>query len=63
MARGPTPRGRPNRPRSTPPRTTALVAGVLYLVTFLASIPAVFLMGPVLTDPTYVLERRCGHTR
>ena len=38
-----------------PIRTTALVAGVLYLRTFLASIPAVFLMGPVLTDPTYVL--------
>jgi hypothetical protein len=37
-------------------RRTALVAGVLYLVTFLASIPAVFLMGPVLTDPNYVLS-------
>jgi hypothetical protein len=36
-------------------RKTALVAGVLYLVTFLASIPAVFLMGPVLTNPDYVL--------
>ena len=38
-----------------PTRRTALIAGVLYLVTFLASIPAVFLMGPVLTDPNYVL--------
>jgi hypothetical protein len=37
-------------------RKTALVAGVLYLVTFLASIPAVFLMGPVLTDPNYILS-------
>src|SRR6478672_4206965 len=31
-----------------PTRRTALVAGVLYLVTFLASIPAVFLLQPVL---------------
>jgi Domain of unknown function (DUF4386) len=37
-----------------PTRTTALVAGVLYLVTFLSSIPAFFLLGPVLTDPNYV---------
>jgi hypothetical protein len=37
-------------------RKTAFVAGVLYLVTFLASIPAVFLMGPVLTDPNYILS-------
>jgi len=38
-----------------PLRTTALVAGILYLLTFAASIPAVFLMGPVLTNPDYVL--------
>jgi mannose/fructose/N-acetylgalactosamine-specific phosphotransferase system component IIC len=37
-----------------PTRRTALVAGILYLVTFLSSIPAVFLLGPVLTDPHYV---------
>jgi len=36
-------------------RRTALVAGVLYLVTFVASIPAVFLLHPVLVDPRYVL--------
>jgi hypothetical protein len=30
------------------------VAGVLYLVTFISSIPAVFLLGPVLNDPNYV---------
>ena len=42
-------------PGFDPTRKTALVAGVLYLVTFLASIPAVFLMGPVLTDPNYIL--------
>lgn len=37
-------------------RKTALVAGVLYLITFLASIPAVFLMGPVHTDPNYIIS-------
>ena len=36
-------------------RRTALVAGVLYLVTFLSSIPAFFLLGPVLTDPGYIV--------
>ena len=39
----------------TPDRRTALVAGVLYLVTFAASIPAVLLLAPVLDDPAYVL--------
>ena len=36
-------------------RRTALVAGVLYLVTFASSIPAVFLLDPVLNDPGYVV--------
>src|SRR5262249_6777529 len=36
-------------------RKTALVAGVLYLITFAASIPAVLLLQPVLTDPRYVV--------
>lgn len=36
-------------------RKTALVAGVLYLLTFASSIPAVFLLGPALTDPNYIL--------
>ena len=31
------------------------MAGVLYLVTFIASIPAVFLLDPVLNDPTYIV--------
>jgi hypothetical protein len=42
--------------RADPTRTTALVAGVLYLVTFLSSIPAFFLLGPVLTDPQYIVS-------
>jgi hypothetical protein len=36
-------------------RKTALVAGVLYLVTFATSIPARILFGPVRTDPNYIL--------
>src|SRR4051795_1922488 len=34
-------------------RKTALVAGVLYLITFI-SIPTLFLYGPVLGDPNYI---------
>ena len=37
-------------------RRTAFLGGVLYLVTFAASIPAAFyFLDPVLSDPTYVL--------
>jgi hypothetical protein len=36
-------------------RKTALVGGILYLVTFLGSIPAAFLVGPALNDHAYVL--------
>ena len=36
-------------------RATALLAGVLYLVTFVSSIPAAFLLDPVLTDPGYIV--------
>ena len=35
-------------------RKAALAAGVFYLVTFASSIPAVFLLGPVLDNPDYV---------
>lgn len=38
-----------------PLRRTALVAGILYLVTFVASIPAVFLLDPVLNDADYIV--------
>ena len=40
---------------SDPTRRTALVAGVLYLLTFISSIPAVFLLDPALTNPEYIL--------
>jgi Domain of unknown function (DUF4386) len=36
-------------------RKLALAGGVLYLMTFAFSIPAVFLLQPVLTDPTYIV--------
>lgn len=36
-------------------RRTALVAGILYLATFVAGIPPSFLYGPVLTEPNAVL--------
>jgi hypothetical protein len=38
-------------------RKTALVAGVLYLITFVAGIPpAAFLLSPVLDDPNYIIS-------
>jgi hypothetical protein len=37
-------------------RKLAFVGGVLYLMTFIFSIPAVFLYGPVLSDPGYILN-------
>ena len=37
-------------------RQTALVAGVFYLLTFISSIPAVFLLGPVLDNPDYIVS-------
>ena len=43
-------------------RKTALVAGLLYLATFLSSIPAVFLQGPVFNDPTFILGGAGGDT-
>lgn len=36
-------------------RKSALVTGVLYLVTFVTSIPALVLYGPVLNDSNYIL--------
>src|SRR3954453_1518686 len=37
-------------------RKLALAAGVLYLITFMFSIAAVFLLGPVLSDPNYIVS-------
>ena len=49
------------RPRTRVPmdsmRKTALVAGLLYLITFIAGIPpAAFLLGPVLDNPNYIVS-------
>ena len=44
-----------SRVPTDPLRRTALVAGILYLATFLSSIPAVFLQGPVFDDPNFIL--------
>jgi uncharacterized protein DUF4386 len=45
----------PERASMSSMRKTALVAGVLYLLTFISSIPAVLLLGPLLNDPNYIL--------
>lgn len=37
-------------------RKTALVGGILYLVTFASSIPAYFLQEPLLTNPDYIVS-------
>lgn len=42
-------------PRKDWTRGHARAAGIAYLVTFAASIPAVLLLGPILDDPGYVL--------
>lgn len=43
------------RGQADPLRRTARVAGVLYLITFVTSIPAVILYGGVLNDPDYIV--------
>jgi hypothetical protein len=44
------------------PQAIARVFGVLYLITFLTSIPAFFFYGPVLNDPRYILGGGGGDT-
>jgi hypothetical protein len=39
-----------------PMRRTALIAGALYLITFLSAIPAVFLLAPILDNPNYIVS-------
>jgi hypothetical protein len=39
----------------TSTRKTALVTGVFFIITIIASVPALFLYAPVLDDPNYVL--------
>ena len=44
-----------NPPTLSTMRKTALAAGILYLVTFISSIPAALLLGDTLSNPAYVL--------
>ena len=37
-------------------RKTAFVAGAFYVITFAASIPALFLLAPVLNNPDYIIS-------
>ena len=41
-------------------RKTALVGGILYLVTFVGSIASAILVGPALNDPAYILGAGAG---
>jgi hypothetical protein len=43
------------RASTDPTRKTALVAGILYLITYAASIPAALLLTNALSDPNYIL--------
>ena len=43
---------RPTRPTT---RKLSLIAGVLFVITFITSIPALLLYDPVLTDPGYIV--------
>jgi hypothetical protein len=44
-----------NKVSGDPTRKTAFVAGVLYLITYAASIPAALLLSGALSDPNYIL--------
>jgi hypothetical protein len=44
----------PSRAPSDPAQKTALVAGAFYLITFAASIPALFLLSPVLNNVAFI---------
>jgi hypothetical protein len=44
-----------DRPTEAPPRRLALIVGVLFVITFLTSIPALILYDPVLNDPGYIV--------
>lgn len=44
----------PPRIQPTSPRKLAAIAGALYLITFISSIPALLMITPVLTNPDYI---------
>ena len=39
----------------TPTRRTALIAGILFIITIVFSIPGALLYGPLLSDPNYIV--------
>jgi hypothetical protein len=47
-------RAPPARPGDPPSRRIALIAGVLFVITFVTSIPALLLYDPVLNDTGYI---------
>ena len=49
------PTAAPDRPVEAPSRRLASIAGALFLLTFVTSIPAFFLYDPVLNDPGYIV--------
>jgi hypothetical protein len=42
--------------QTDPTRKAALATGILFIITFLTSIPALLLFGPVLNDPGYIVS-------
>lgn len=44
-----------SKPATDPTRRAAFASGIFYLITFASSIPAVLLLGPVLTGPRYIV--------
>jgi hypothetical protein len=51
------------RPTEMPMRKLARITGVLWIVTFITSIPAVLLYDPLLNDPDFILGAGGGDTR
>jgi hypothetical protein len=51
------------RPTEMPARKLARITGVLWIVTFITSIPAVLLYDPLLNDPDFILGASGGDTR
>jgi hypothetical protein len=51
------------RPMEMPPRKLATITGVLWIITFITSIPAVLLYDPLLNEPNFILGAGGGDTR
>ena len=51
------------RPMEMPPRKLGAITGVLWILTFITSIPAVLLYDPLLNDPDFILGAGGGDNR